>query len=81
MPASRAGWAGVGNRGAWRTLVLQQTQEASVRTYDPHKSETDVRQANPRRMNLRVLIMSVIGIVLAFAIIYLIFAVTQSGPV
>ncbi|MCY1562073.1 hypothetical protein D9M68_994170 [compost metagenome] len=52
-----------------------------MQTYDPNKSATDVRQANPRKMNLRVLIMSGTGIVLLFAAIYVIFAVTQTGPV
>jgi len=40
-----------------------------METYDPHKSDTDVRQANPRKMNLRVLISSLIGIVVLFAVI------------
>ncbi|MEO9298210.1 hypothetical protein [Devosia alba] len=50
-----------------------------METYDPHKSDTDVRQANPRKMNLRVLISSLIGIVVLFAVIYLVYAMTQSG--
>lgn len=51
-----------------------------METYDPHKTTTDVRQASPRRMNLRVLVTSLIGIVLLFAIIYLIYTTTQSNP-
>ena len=51
-----------------------------METYDPHKSTTDVRQANPRKMNLRVLIMSLIGIVVLFAIVYLIFTMSQPNP-
>ena len=51
-----------------------------MRTYDPHKTTTEVRQASPRRMNLRVLITSLIGIVVLFAIIYLIYTLTQSNP-
>jgi hypothetical protein len=51
-----------------------------METYDPHKTTTEVRQASPRRMNLRVLITSLIGIVVLFAIIYLIYTLTQSNP-
>jgi flagellar basal body-associated protein FliL len=42
-------------------------------TYDAHKSTTEVRQGNRRQMNLRVLIISVILIVVAFAAIYVFF--------
>ncbi|SEQ06622.1 hypothetical protein SAMN05428969_1794 [Devosia sp. YR412] len=49
-------------------------------TYDPDKSATDVRQANPRKMNLRVLVTSLIGVVVLFAIIYVIFSMTQTAP-
>jgi hypothetical protein len=51
-----------------------------METYDPHKTTTEVRQASPRRMNLRVLITSLIGIVVLFAIIYVIYTLTQSNP-
>lgn len=44
-----------------------------MRTYDAHKSTTEVRQGSRRLMNFRVLIWSFIGIVLAFGLIYLIF--------
>jgi len=50
-----------------------------MQTYDPDKNKTEVRQASPRRMNLRVLTMSLIGVVLAFAVIYLIYSVMQPG--
>lgn len=55
-------------------------QESVVETYDPKKSATDVRQANPRRMNMRVLVTSLIGIVVLFAVIFLIYSLTQSAP-
>jgi flagellar basal body-associated protein FliL len=42
-------------------------------TYDAHKSTTEVRQGNRRQMNLRVLIISIILIVAAFAAIYVFF--------
>lgn len=43
-------------------------------THDPHRSTTDVRQGNRRLMNFRVLIISMILVVLAFGLVYLIFA-------
>ena len=51
-----------------------------METYDPQKSSTEARQSNPRKMNLRVLIMSLIGIVVLFAIVYLIFTMSQPNP-
>lgn len=40
-------------------------------TYDPHKTATEIRQGNPRRMNLRVLLISGCLVVAAFTLIYL----------
>ena len=51
-----------------------------METYDPKKSGTEVRQASPRKMNMRVLITSLVGVVVLFAIIYLIYTLTQSNP-
>jgi hypothetical protein len=51
-----------------------------VKTYDPNKSPTEVRQANPRRMNMRVLVTSLVGIIVVFAVIFLIYSLTQSTP-
>lgn len=51
-----------------------------METYDPNKTATDVRQASPRKMNLRVLITSLMGIIVLFAVVYLIFWLTQSAP-
>lgn len=48
-------------------------------TYDPHRSTTEVRQGNRRLMNFRVLIISMILIVLAFGLIYLIFALMPTS--
>lgn len=50
-----------------------------MQTYDPHKTTTEVRQASPRRMNMRVLVTSLIGVVVLLAIIYLIYT-TQGNP-
>ena len=48
-----------------------------METYDPNKNTTEVRQASPRKMNLRVLIMSLVGIVVLFAVIFIIFTMMQ----
>lgn len=50
-----------------------------METYDPDKNGTEVRQGSPRRMNMRVLVFSMIGIIVLFAIIYFIFAAGQGG--
>lgn len=51
-----------------------------METYDPNKTTTEVRQASPRRMNLRVLVMSLVGIVVLFAIVYLVYTLNQPNP-
>ena len=51
-----------------------------METYDPHKTTTEVRQASPRRMNLRVLVWSMLGLIVLFAIIYFVFTLTQPNP-
>jgi hypothetical protein len=50
-----------------------------METYDPNKNSTELRQASPRKMNLRVLIFSMIGLIALFAIIFIIYTVTQPG--
>lgn len=65
---------------AWCSHVCPSTKESVMETYDPDKSTTEVRQASPRKMNLRVLVTSLIGIVVLFAVIYIIFTMTQSNP-
>lgn len=49
--------------------------EISMKTYDPDKNVKEVRQGNRRLMNMRVLVYGIIGIVVAFALIFLWFAV------
>ncbi len=51
-----------------------------MQTYDPQKNTTEVRQGNARRMNLRVLVWSMLGVVVLLAIIYLIYTLTQGNP-
>jgi hypothetical protein len=53
--------------------------ETSMETYDPKKSKTEARQGSEGTMNLRVLVGSLVGVVVLFAIIYLIYALTQSN--
>lgn len=55
-------------------------RETFMQTYDPNKSPTEVRQANPRKGNLRVLVVGLIGIVVLFAIVYFIYTATQVNP-
>lgn len=51
-----------------------------METYDPHKSTTEIRQASPRLDNFWVLIISMVGIVAIFGIVYLVFAVGNTPP-
>lgn len=51
-----------------------------METYDPNKNKTEVRQASPRKMNARVLVTSLIGVIVLFAVIYTIYTLTQSNP-
>lgn len=50
-----------------------------MRTYDAHKTTTEVRQGSRRLMNLRVLIISTSIVVAAFAIIFLVFNIVAPG--
>ncbi|MDB5623503.1 MAG: hypothetical protein JWR39_2066 [Devosia sp.] len=51
-----------------------------MQTYDPHKNTTETTQGSPRKMNLRVLIMSLVAIVVLFAIVYMIYSGAQPNP-
>ncbi|WIY51899.1 hypothetical protein O9Z70_10435 [Devosia sp. YIM 151766] len=51
-----------------------------METYDPDKNTTEVRQGNPRKMNLRVLMISTTLIIVVFAIIFLVFSILQPAP-
>ncbi|MFC3703450.1 hypothetical protein ACFOOL_01615 [Devosia honganensis] len=48
-----------------------------METYDPHKNTTELRQGNPRKMNMRVLVVSLIGIVILFLLLYIAFFMMQ----
>lgn len=50
-----------------------------METYDPHKTTTEVRQGNRRLLNFRVLVLSLVGIVAAFAILFAISTAIQPG--
>jgi hypothetical protein len=50
-----------------------------MRTYDPHKSTVDVRQADGHQTNKRVLVIATIAVIIAFALIYWWFAVYNPG--
>jgi hypothetical protein len=51
-----------------------------MKTYDAHKTTTEVRQGSRRLLNFRVLIWSLLGIIVAFALVYLFFYYGQSPP-
>jgi hypothetical protein len=53
---------------------------AAMRTYDAEKSTNEVRQGSGRLMNFRVLIWSLLGIILAFGLIYLVFYAMAPPP-
>ncbi|WP_160299951.1 hypothetical protein [Devosia geojensis] len=50
-----------------------------MQTYDPHKNTKEVRQGSTRWMNTRVLVISTIAVVLAFALIYVWFFIVGSN--
>jgi hypothetical protein len=50
-----------------------------METYDPHKSTTEVRGANRRTTNFRVLILGMLGIVVVFALVYVIYTMGSAG--
>lgn len=51
-----------------------------METYDPDKTKTDVRQASGRKMNLRVLVTSMVGVIVLLAVVYMVYTLTQSNP-
>lgn len=50
-----------------------------METYDSHKTTTEVRQADNHQTNKWALILGMIGVVVAFALIYWWFAVYNPG--
>lgn len=50
-----------------------------METYDAHKSTPEVRQGSRRLMNFRVLILSLVGIIAVFGILYAISTAIQPG--
>jgi cell division protein FtsB len=50
-----------------------------MQTYDPNKNTRQVRQGSDRKMNMRVLTISTLVVVLAFALIYIWFFVVGSN--
>jgi hypothetical protein len=51
-----------------------------MEVYNPDKSTTEIRQANHRLGNFWVLIVSIALVVALFAIVYIVFATTQTPP-
>jgi hypothetical protein len=52
-----------------------------METFDPHKNTTEVRGANRRTTNFRVLIIGTVAIIIAFAIIWGIYQLVPEGNV
>lgn len=52
-----------------------------METYDPHMNTTEVRQANRRTMNFRVLVIGMVVVVAAFAVIFGIAQIMAGGAV
>jgi hypothetical protein len=50
-----------------------------METYDAHKTTAEVRQGSRRMMNFRVLILSLVGIIAVFGILYAISTAIQPG--
>src|SRR5690606_25864428 len=73
---------GMRNRPSVEALLNDTyNSEASMETYDPQKSKTEVRQASPRKMNSRVLVISFVAVVLIFAVLLIVFNITQPGDI
>jgi hypothetical protein len=53
---------------------------SAMQTYDAHKSTNEVRQGSGRLMNFRVLIWSILGVIVAFGLIYLVFYAMAPPP-
>jgi hypothetical protein len=69
--------AGQGTATRRARCIAERSKETEMETYDPHKDTTEVRQGNPRKMNLRVLTYSLIGIVVVFLVLYFVFGMMQ----
>lgn len=52
-----------------------------MQTYDPHKKTSDVRQGSDRRMNLRVLTLSCVGIVVGLVLLFGVYSFISAAPV
>jgi hypothetical protein len=44
-----------------------------MRVNDPHKTTTEIRQADHRKMNFTVLIVALVAIIVLFALLYFIY--------
>ncbi|WP_417310063.1 hypothetical protein [Devosia sp.] len=51
-----------------------------METYDPQKTKPEVRQADTRKTNSRVLIWSMLGILVLFIILYAVFFMGAPAP-
>jgi uncharacterized membrane protein YbhN (UPF0104 family) len=78
QPAGLAGQGGAELAGTARRSGEAKTR--SVMTYDPHKSDVEIRQGSRRKMNARVLFISLGALVILFLIIYFAFFAASPPP-
>jgi uncharacterized membrane protein len=50
-----------------------------METFDPHKNTTEVRGANRRTDNFRVLVIGLVAIVVLFGLVYFFFFMGSAG--
>jgi hypothetical protein len=79
-PSAQQACASRRNRTAIVHVALHNPMETAMETYDPQKSSTEASQANPRKMNLRALLFGLFGIIVLFAIVYMVFTMNQPNP-
>jgi hypothetical protein len=52
-----------------------------MRVYDPHETTTEVRGGDRRKGNFRVLLISIVAIVVLFALVFMFYHTTTTGNV
>ena len=64
-----------------RASLCWEQQEGQMMPERIEETTTEARQANGRKMNLRVLVISLVGIVLVFGLVYMVFFATAPAGV
>ncbi len=81
VPRCRVRVKGARNRSGLYGVAFSQLipRGRTMETYDSRRSTTEVRQGSPRMMNFRVLILSLVGVLAVFGIIFAISTAIQPG--